>query len=88
MYRKWCPNERRGWSALVAVDVGDSEKISEAAADHDSQARLDAVRRRIAALEQRLSNRNGASFSGLACVARKLLYLRANLEGCSLEMFS
>ena len=33
-----------------AVDVGDSEKISEAAADYDSQTRLDAIQSRIAAL--------------------------------------
>jgi hypothetical protein len=65
--------------ALVAVDVGDSEKISEAAADHDSQARLDAIQRWIAALEQRLSNQNDGSFRGSARVARKLLHLRANV---------
>jgi hypothetical protein len=33
-----------------AVDVGDSEKISEATADYDSQTRLDAIQCRIAAL--------------------------------------
>ena len=33
-----------------AVDVGDSENISEAVADHDSETRLVAIWRRIAAL--------------------------------------
>jgi hypothetical protein len=53
----------------VAVDVGSSEKISEAAADHDSEARLDIERDRIAALEARLSNWNDCSFDELTELA-------------------
>ena len=39
-----------GQGGRGAVDVGDSEKISGAAVDYDSQTRLDAIQSRIAAL--------------------------------------
>jgi hypothetical protein len=55
---------RRG--VQVAVDVGSSEKISEAAADHDSEARLDIEQSRLAALEARLSNWNDCLFDEAA----------------------
>jgi hypothetical protein len=51
----------RSQGVRVAVDVCSSEKISEAAADHDSEARLDTEQRRSAAPEARLSNWNDCS---------------------------
>ena len=46
----------------VGVHVRSSEKISETAADHDSQARLDAARCRIYRRWARLSNWNDTDF--------------------------
>jgi len=41
-------NARRGGRG--EVDVGDPEKFSEAAVDHDSQTRLDAIQCQVATL--------------------------------------
>ena len=79
LYRKWCARPRLVRGGGVAVDVGDSEKISEGAVDHDSQTRLDATRRWIAVLERRLSNWNDEQFSARVRLARKLLYLGLNV---------